>query len=317
MKKLLKPILLAIAIGIPLSALAGNLPEVLAATAAANGWIIGGVFIGLLVYTVLNAAVWGDVLAGLGHHPGRRKVTSLWIRAEAMKWLPGGIWGYASRVVKAPEIGVAKSVAGASLVAELLLTIGAWTTLAAVGLLLAGPSLLADLELPHLPLTPAMVIGTIVIAILALPVLLRFRAPLCRAVAARLAPLREKRWSVRPLLRAFGSYLLLCGFHAFLLQVLVFAIRPGTADWSFFASADGIAWLAGFFAIGVPGGIGVREAGLAWFLSQAMTLPEAIAVAVLWRALQIAAELTSFGIASAARCQARTPLSLDACQHTL
>jgi hypothetical protein len=54
---------------------------------------------------------------------------------------------------------------------------------------------------------------------------------------------------------------------------------------------------------------------MAWILSQAMSLPEAIAVAVLWRALQIAAELTALGLAGALR-SAPVPVSLDACEPT-
>jgi uncharacterized membrane protein YbhN (UPF0104 family) len=57
--------------------------------------------------------------------------------------------------------------------------------------------------------------------------------------------------------------------------------------------ANAAGWLAGFFAIGVPGGIGVREAGAALLLSPIMPWQEAALAAALWRVLQIVAELVS------------------------
>jgi glycosyltransferase 2 family protein len=57
--------------------------------------------------------------------------------------------------------------------------------------------------------------------------------------------------------------------------------------------ANAAGWLVGFFAIGVPGGIGVREAGAALLLSPIMPWQEAALAAALWRVLQIVTELAS------------------------
>jgi uncharacterized membrane protein YbhN (UPF0104 family) len=57
--------------------------------------------------------------------------------------------------------------------------------------------------------------------------------------------------------------------------------------------ANAAGWLLGFFAIGVPGGIGVREAGAALLLSPIMPWHEAVLAAGLWRLLQIVAELAA------------------------
>lgn len=280
-----------VAVGILLVGFGSQLPSAADAAANANGLLLFAVFVGLLAYTWFNASVWSDVLAGLGEKPGRVRATRLWIRSEVMKWLPGGIWGYASRVVKAPEIGVERSVAGASLVAELLLTIAAWSVLALVGFVGSGRLLLGLIEWPA---SSTMVIAASVgaVGIVALVVL---RRRLWKAISARLAPLRERSWKVSSLVRAFVSYLGLCLFHAALLHVLVLAFLPETEGLAFFATVDGMAWLIGFFAIGVPGGIGVREAGMAWLLGQVMPMPEAVAIAVSWRALQLAAEMTVLG----------------------
>lgn len=277
-----------VAVGILLVGFGSQLPSAAQAAANANGLLLFAVFAGLVAYTWLNASVWSDVLAGLGEQPGRVRATRLWIRSEVMKWLPGGIWGYASRVVKAPEIGVERSVAGASLVAELLLTIAAWAVLALIGLIGSGSLLLGLVEMPS---TSALMIAVsgFLLGLMAMVVL---RRRLWHVIAARLAPLRDRSWKVSSLVRAFVTYLGLCLFHAALLHVLVLAFLPETEGLAFFATVDGMAWLIGFFAIGVPGGIGVREAGMAWLLGQVMPMPEAVAIAVSWRALQLAAEMS-------------------------
>ncbi|NNM30991.1 MAG: hypothetical protein HKO57_15840, partial [Akkermansiaceae bacterium] len=63
----------------------------------------------------------------------------------------------------------------------------------------------------------------------------------------------------------------------------------------------GAAWLIGFWAIGVPGGIGVREGALAWLLAHSGSLEAGMAVAVLWRALQVVVELAALGTAALTR----------------
>ncbi|MFD2256056.1 hypothetical protein ACFSSA_05150 [Luteolibacter algae] len=297
-KKAIKPVLLACAIGLPLSILWKNLPEVLSAAKGANYGLVAMVLLGLVAYTIINASVWSEVLRGLGCGVSRLTATRTWIECEAMKWLPGGIWGYASRVVKAPAIGVPKAIAGASLVAELLITIMAWAVLGGVGLLLDG-KILDELliKLGGENADAGSLYWIIPVAGAAIGAALVAIKPVRSAVLKRLAPLRVHGWSALPLLRSFLAYLGLCVFHAFMLMLLVKAVFSDSVDFSFAtaSAADGGAWLIGFFAIGVPGGIGVREAGIAWFLANYLPLPDAIAIAVMWRALQIFAELLALG----------------------
>ena len=64
------------------------------------------------------------------------------------------------------------------------------------------------------------------------------------------------------------------------------AVSPSLA-----VGVNAVGWLIGFFAIGVPGGIGVREAGSALLLTPNLLWGEALLAAVLWRAVQMGAEL--------------------------
>ncbi|MBK1828162.1 lysylphosphatidylglycerol synthase domain-containing protein [Haloferula rosea] len=291
MKIWIKRLLPVCAVTLLLVAFGSQLPAAVEALVGAKLAFLVAVFMGLVAYTWCNASIWSDVLAGLGQHPGRGRATRLWIRSEVMKWLPGGIWGYASRVVKAPEIGVGRQVAGASLLVELLLTIAAWGTLATLGLLGSGRQLLGLMLLPDGRTAGWIALLVVVVGL----VVFKLRSRIWDALCRRMAPLRDASWDLPALGRAFVSYLGLSVFHAVLLKVLVLAFIPETEGLAFFASVDGLAWLIGFFAVGVPGGIGVREAGMTWLLGQVMPLPEAVAIAVAWRALQLAAEMAVLG----------------------
>ena len=55
-----------------------------------------------------------------------------------MRYLPGGIWGYASRVVEARRLGVGKGVAALSLTVELAITALSWGIVAVTGVLVSG-----------------------------------------------------------------------------------------------------------------------------------------------------------------------------------
>lgn len=308
-KVIFKRLLLLLAIGLPLWALSRSLPQVASIAAQTNVYTILGVYLGLVIYTLCNASVWSDVLGSMGHRPGRVRATRLWIECEAMKWLPGGIWGYASRVVKAPDIGVSRKTASASLAIELLLTIAAWAAIGLVGLSL-DPAIrdqvltLFSPLLGHLHLTSLAITAGLVLIMS--PWALSF---VRKQLITRFSSLRGT--ALRPSLlgRSFASYLGLCVLHAALLVVLVGAVsQTGISLFSALA-ADGGAWLIGFFAIGIPGGIGVREAGITWFLAAHITTPEAMTVAVLWRALQIGAELTTLLVSKFAshRCTRAIP----------
>lgn len=293
MKTILKRLLLCAAIGLPLWALSRSLPEVASVASGLNGWLVALVFFGLVLYTVFNASVWADVLQGLGHRAGKLKATRLWIECEAMKWLPGGIWGYASRVVKAPELGVSRKTAGASLAIELLLTIAAWSVIALIGLALDHTMRDQVFSL----FTPLLEqIGSRYwmlwtgFGLLLIPLA---HPTVRKRLLEQVGSLSGMCQQIAPLFRAFASYLTLCFLHAILLALLVGAVSQNGISFSSAMAADGGAWLIGFFAIGVPGGIGVREAGITWFLAAHITTPEAMTVAVLWRALQIGAELST------------------------
>ncbi len=237
----------------------------------------------LLVYRPVNAAVWSPVLASLGARLPALRAARVWMVTEALRWVPGGIWGFASRVAEARRAGVPASKASLSLPVELALTVLAWGGTALFGLALSGQlAAFADLLPAGAAAPPTLLLAAAACGAFAL--LLLSRAPRLRRIIAGVRP--------APALAALAAYLLLCTFHGLAFHLVLVAIAGDAAPglWAAVGS-NSAAWLVGFFAIGIPGGIGVREAGAAFFLAPVMGVPEAAAAAILWRGLQIGGEL--------------------------
>jgi hypothetical protein len=116
-----------------------------------------------------------------------------------------------------------------------------------------------------------------------------FRSGLERAQA-----LLELRFDRGPLVRSALFYTFLNATNGFGFWLILAGMGYGriiSPALAIFVNAIG--WLIGFFAIGVPGGIGVREAGAALFLVPFIPWREALLAGILWRVVQIVAELAS------------------------
>jgi len=296
MKKAVKTIALITAVVLACIALHAMGAQVGGVLARMNVTLIALAVAGLVIYQWLNAGTWSAVFAGLGRNVPFGATVRVWIESESMKWLPGGIWGYGSRVVNARKLGVELPVASAALAAELSLTVLAWAFTAlwilptAIGHDLATRVMAWVAASGFLPWLGACIAAAATVLIPGV------RAALLR-VLARFVPQGEGlKWQPRSLVRALVSYLALCLANGTLLWLVTCAIPGMDVPWATAIGVGGVAWLAGFFAIGVPGGIGVREAALAGLLVWHGPMEAAIAAAVMFRATQVVAELIALGI---------------------
>ena len=66
-----------------------------------------------IVYRFVNALGWPLVLDAMGRSVNRLDATRIWLRAESQRWLPGGVWGYASRAAQAERLSVPATFASA------------------------------------------------------------------------------------------------------------------------------------------------------------------------------------------------------------
>lgn len=300
MKKILKNTLLALGMSLAVAALISRWPEIQPRLAGTNWLLLSLAALGLLAYQLVNAGLWSLVLASIGQRVSFCSAARVWLQSEALRWLPGGIWGYGSRVVNAKELGVNKSKASASLIVELGMTNLAWG--AAATLLLFTP--LAHLAhgavnrlLPNNLSWELVIAGAAVVAALASSFLFYF-APSRKMFASLLARLPWRELRLQTSLRSTLAYLGLCVFNGLLLWLVILAVPNLSVSPLVAIGMAGGAWLVGFWAIGVPGGIGVREAALAGMLAVYGDLDSGIAVAVLWRGLQMTIEILSLALVS-------------------
>lgn len=300
MKKIIKNTLLALGMSLAAAALISRWPEIAPRLAGSHWALLALAALGLIGYQFLNAGVWSLVLGALGHRVPFAKTAKVWLQSEALRWLPGGIWGYGSRVVNAQQLGVNKTAASSSLVLELALTNLAWAATAATLLFtpLAGITLeaLTEITPPDFPWIPTLLGSTV--AVLGATLLLA-TLPMVRSLVRKIAQLLPwGQLSPRLLLRTTSAYMGLCVFNGVLFWLVIAAVPNLSVSPLVAIGIGGAAWLAGFWAIGVPGGIGVREAAIAALLAAFGDLDSAIAVAVLWRALQMVVELLTLLLVS-------------------
>lgn len=264
------------------------------ALASANLFLLLAAALLAAVYLFLNASVWGVILRLVGVKVSRWRAARLWIECESMRWLPGGIWGYASRVVEAKQIGAGKGPAALSLAVELAITVAAWGTLGLVGTLFSpqlrsvGLVYLDRFQIPPTGFFLVLGFALLVVVITLLLDVLRVRSKLLAASQELLRGLMQ--WRIT--LRAFVEYLALSLFYGvgFLLCLKAIGVEPLPTLLDA-AGSYGLAWIVGFLAFGAPGGMGVREGVLYLVFAPLGIGTEVATAAILWRAIQIAVEL--------------------------
>jgi hypothetical protein len=216
-------------------------PLPLAVAAAAAWWL-------------LLAVGWSVLAAGRVE----RAAVATWCRTQALRYLPGGIWAPASRVV----------VVGGS-VLDRLSTVAAENVVAlCAAVALGGVALAAAGDIRWAPAVLAV----------AAPVL-----------AARFVSTRT-RIDRRRVVRATGVFL--GGFLAYMLAAVL--AQTAVSGWENpleVAGAAAVAWGAGLVVVIAPGGLGVRELVYVALLAGTVPSAEAGAAAVTLRLVTVAAEL--------------------------
>ncbi len=253
-----------------------------------------------IIYRICNAAGWGMILRALGHPLPLKTSVRLWLVAETMRWLPGSVWGFVSRVYQAQKAGVPAAAASVSMPLELAVTVVAWGLAALCGGASMG-RIAAGWSIPMSPLSAyAPGAGLLLSGIAGAVALWRFPgAKISRKALGFLGGLKRAfRARPRPLmlLAALAWFAALCFLNGLTFYALLRAFDPPTMP-SLEAAVgiNAIGWLVGFFAVFSPGGLGVREGGMTALLAPLVPLPVAVGSVVLWRVVQIMAEVLCLG----------------------
>jgi glycosyltransferase 2 family protein len=256
------------------------------------GWLAMS-FLLCTVYRFLNAGIWAWILKALGHRIPYLKAMRAWLTSESLRWLPGSVWGFCSRVDAARTLGVPGMIASLSLPVELTVTIVSWGIVALGGVLASGlgARLWATYGNWFAPLA-ATALAILVVLALAGPLLVRQRW--FRTASERLHRVLKLKLDAGLLIRSGLLYTVLNGLNGLGFWLILAGMGyQRTISPTLAVGVNAVGWLIGFFAIGVPGGIGVREAGASLLLTPLIPWPEAALAAIIWRAVQIAAEMAT------------------------
>jgi len=245
------------------------------------GWAIAAIPFTFLGGLALPLA-WRHVLYAYGVVLERATAVRVWCISQASRYIPSGAAMIASRLVMSSQVGVPRSLAGASLFVEL-------------GLILVWGgfyvSWLPSYWLPA-PLRLLIAVGAVA-ALIALPWLLRVvgrflpRFPAISPTALRVRHLYEAigLYGINDLVRCIGLTLVTASLHT---------IDP--SDFFRITAAVNLGFIVGMVGI-TPAGLGVREGVVAALLAPRFGLGTATALSVAYRAWDFLFELIWLTIA--------------------
>lgn len=198
------------------------------------------------------------------------------------KYVPGGIWPIVGRAELATRAGAARSTAYQATALSMFSTYGAAVVVAGV----AGLVSPTDRRLIAL----ALALGTLVV--LGLLVVPAARGRILRTIhrfTKRELNLPEGTRILLDLARHIPVWLLIALGNVFIVVALGGDIDLGIMIDLTFATA--LSWVIGFVVVGVPGGLGVREATFIALMSDQLGPALATSVALSSRLISIAADL--------------------------
>lgn len=241
------------------------------------GNLVASLLIVLASY-FLVAMLWWFILRRLGGRTTPHQVLRAYFLSGLPRYIPGWVWGYAGRTYLIEQAGVRRKVAVLGSVIEIGLFVG---TGLAIGVFYW-------LKVPEAIVAAAFIFGLVVIGIIVLPLNMD----------------RRYRPGLRSIFTSIVIGLLYIGFwiiYGLSVVILVGAVIPavGVGQMVTIISGFSLAWLAGFVAVFVPGGLGIREAGIVLVLEPIIGSASAILISILSRVINLVVDALLFTFALA------------------
>jgi hypothetical protein len=240
----------------------------------------------LMSYLVVVAFAWQWTLRVLGASLGWMRGARVWFYSNLMRYVPGTLWYIPGRVQLSRSHGVAVEKSSLSLVLE------SYFELLSGLLVGAGALVMAFGAISVLPLA-----GVAVLLLLGLrPVIfLRLVNAILRRIGREGITLALSYRQMVVLLLPYLASWALYGLAFWVLLLFVRVREPPSPVVT--ASICALSWVAGFLALPIPQGLGVREAVLTLLLSKYMPVALASLTALLWRLCILLAEIVGAGMA--------------------
>ena len=269
--------------------------------ALCSPWFVFGTLLAIL-YRLVNPYGWALVLRGLGFQVSGLAATKTWLHAESRRWLPGGVWGYASRAVQAQKLGVSVGGASASMLLELLITVLAAAIVSVIGVIIYRDKLIETVMKMTSGSTLPWLIGGGVLCMIGGWLVRKKLFSKLKRLSEKYESLRGIQLRPSQLVAATGYMIAMACLNGTVNAVLIRSLT-GTEQVPFLVllAATSTAWVIGLVAFFSPGGILVREAALAALLSPWIPYPIGLALAVMSRLAQLIAEVVGLG------CTIRVP----------
>jgi hypothetical protein len=237
--------------------------------------VLGSAVLVLLTYALLIES-WRALVHAWGDRLGYGDAVRIWTVSNLGRYLPGKVWSIGAMGLLAQRAGVSPLAAAGSALLGTLVNLAAGF----IVLFLAGPAVISTLApraSPYAALLP--VVGGV--ALLALPALL----PVVVRVAARVTrrPYVPRRLRIATLARVAAANVASWVLYGVAFRWLAGALLPGLAGkWVEYVAVFAGSYLAGYLALVVPGGLGVRELSMTAALVRlgAASAPDAALLAV-------------------------------------
>ena len=222
-----------------------------AITGASAGWLVATPLLAAAGMTAI-AVPWADAVRLLGGAVDRGRAVGWYFVGELGKYVPGGVWPVVGRGELLRKRGDVPGAVAYASVALSLVALYLAAMLVAVALLPFG---LAGDDDPGPALWLLLLLPAGLLALHPRP--LRLAVSTLEAIARRPLDVSLPRWpaAIRLVVSYAPAWVLIAGATFSAARAL-----DGDAEAGRVALAAVVSWIAGFLAVPVPGGIGVREA---------------------------------------------------------
>ena len=242
--------------------------------------------VGIVGLLFLDALGWHLILRAMGQQISAEQSIRIWQISSLARYIPGGIWSYASRVTLAKGAGVNFTYASMSLYLETLLLMASSL---AVGL----PALFATTGLPFSPLSSVAL--CLSLGLMMHPKIISLLRYLPGKTGDGIS--RMTLPSVKCTLGLYGYYLVFWILFGVVFDCYVAAFFPlPLQSWIPAGASIALGFFIGFVLIFIPGGLGVRESALYVLLLPFLPAPVSLLISVSSRLWIILGELLSLGI---------------------
>jgi len=248
-----------------------------------NIYLILAILVTIFFYLIAHLR-WRLILKYLGFKISAYRSLKYWIFAELGRYIPGKLWFVLGRAYFGKKEGIRHSVIFLSTFLELVVLAGT-----SVIMFLIGVAFVKNLELWILLLSLAFII---ILLIGIYPPIFNWGFNLILRLLKRephriRIPYKKMLWLVIVLIFMWVVH----GSAFYLTSKAIYpALQLSFQSYSLFIGVFAISWLIGFVSFLTPGGIGIREAVMTYFLGFYLPIPIAVMMAIAFRVLLIVAE---------------------------